>query len=121
MRFKTLKKKMKFYLAIGFIISLVIMLRIAIKEGNLVCGLFYKPAPCPFIPWLVQIIVFSIGVSIILALLFPAIKTVLKYLPEIKKLKKVIPKKKVEKIKEEERKIEKESKPEEKKEEIIKI
>jgi len=87
MRYKQFKKQIKFYLAISFIISLFIMLRVAIKQGNLMCGLYYKPSPCPIFPWLIQVLVFTIGVAIIFALLITAVKTVLKYVPEIKKLK----------------------------------
>ena len=132
MRFKQIKKKIKFYLAISFIISLVIMLRVAIKKGNLVCGIYYEPAPCSIFPWIVQLIVFTVGISIILTLLFQAVRAILKYFPEFKKsiskktekLKKIRFKTKNEEKTEEKKEIRKEEKAEEKKEkkkEIIRI
>ena len=120
MKIKQFKKKIKLYLAISFIISLIIMLRVAINEGSLVCGLYYKPAPCPILPWLIQLIIFSLVISIILALLIPAVKTIIKHIPEIKKLRK--PKKEFKKEEKVTKKKEiKEEKPKEKKEEIIRV
>ncbi|MBW2977688.1 hypothetical protein KY331_02480 [Candidatus Woesearchaeota archaeon] len=123
MKIKKTKKKIKFYLAISFIISLVIMLRVAITKGNLMCGLYYKPAPCPILPWVIQVIVFTIGIAIILALLIAAVKAILKYIPEIKKIKKHKPKEVKKEATKKEAKVvvkEKEEKPK-KKEEVIKI
>ena len=127
-KLKQFKKKIKFYLAVSFIISLVIMLRVAIKEGNLVCGLYYKPAPCPIIPWLIQLIIFTIVISIILTLLIYAVKIILKHIPEIKKLGKAKPKKVKEEKKQsapaasrKETKIAGKEEKSKKKEEIIRI
>lgn len=121
MKYKQLKKKIKFYLAISFIISLFIMLRIAIKEGSLVCGIYYKPSPCSIIQWVIQILIFAIGITIILILLMTAVKTILKYVPEIKKIGKgKIGKKETKKEQPKKEEKKEETKPK-KKEEIIRI
>lgn len=109
MKLKELKKKIKFYLAVSFIISLIIMLRVAIKEGNLVCGIYYEPSPCSIIAWIIQTLIFTFGITIILILLIAAVKTILRYGHEIKKTGKI----KIKKIKTQRNKTEKELEKEE--------
>jgi competence protein ComGC len=109
MKLNELKKKIKFYLAVSFIISLFIMLRVAIKEGNLVCGIYYEPSPCSIIAWIIQTLIFTVGVTIIIILLMSAVKTILKYGHEIKKTGKI----KIKKIKAQKQKTEKELEKEE--------
>jgi len=120
MTFKKIKKKIKFYLGISFIISLIVMLKAAFAKGALICGLYYA-APCPIIPWIFQLLMFTVGVTIIMVLLVAAVKAILNYIPEIAKRNRKPKKDKKEVEKEIEKQGKTEVKKNEKGEEVIKI
>lgn len=131
MKLKKTIKKIKFYLGISFIIALFIMIRVAWKNGKMMCGIYTSPGPCGILPWIFQTLIFTIGISILLFLIVTALKAIIRYIPEIKSrrhkkkedkkaIKKEAKKEKPKKGSRKEEPEEEEEKPK-KKEEIIRI